>query len=110
MRMLSVAILTLAFGLTNFAAPPSRDRLDESFGPLFKAANFQKPSKGPRKGVDALRRWSTITIDASGYDHGDAREQLGPGRAARAVAITHIAMYDVVVGVHGKFESYSGLR
>lgn len=51
--------------------------------------------------VDSLRFWNTIAVDASGLDHTppaagetrDWREQLGPGRSSRAMAIVHIAMF-----------------
>ena len=49
----------------------------------------------------AILRWNSISIDASGLDHtpvapGENRvfgEQVGPCRAARAVAIVHIAIF-----------------
>src|SRR6266487_1123923 len=58
--------------------------------------------RGPVKGLEAVRRWNQIAIDASGLDHtppgpGENRifkQQLGPGRASRAMAIVHIAMFD----------------
>lgn len=68
------------------------------------------PSFGVPKGLDSIRRWNRISIDASGYDHATAREQLGPGRASRAIAIVHIAMFDAIVAVSGHYESYTGLR
>jgi hypothetical protein len=62
------------------------------------------------KGLNSVLRWSRIANDASGYDHATAREQLGPGRASRAIAIAHIAMFDAVAAVTGRYESYTGLR
>ena len=68
-------------------------------------------------GVDSVRYWNQIAIDASGLDHtpvapGEDRvfgEQLGPGRASRAMAIVHIAMFDAVNAIDGGYESYTGL-
>jgi hypothetical protein len=50
-------------------------------------------------GVDLVRRWNSIAINASGLDHtpvapGENRvfgEQHGPGRSSRAMVIVHIA-------------------
>src|SRR5262249_31512050 len=66
----------------------------------------------------SVRRWNQISIDASGLDHtpvapGENRvfgEQLGPCRAARAMAIVHIAMFDTVNAVFEEFRSYTGLK
>jgi hypothetical protein len=65
--------------------------------------------KGPNSGLDTVLRWNGIAIDASGYDHAHAREQFGPGRAARAMAIVHIAIFDAANAVAGGFESYEGI-
>jgi hypothetical protein len=67
--------------------------------------------------ADRLRRWNQIAIDASGLDHtpvqpGETRvfgEQLGPGRAARAMAIIHIAIADSVSSVRGGFRRYTNI-
>jgi hypothetical protein len=68
-------------------------------------------------GREAVRRWNQIAIDASGLDHtpvvpGEDRdfgEQLGPGRASRAIAIVHIAIFDAVNAIVGGYQSYTGL-
>jgi hypothetical protein len=65
-----------------------------------------------------LLRWNEIAIDASGLDHtpvapGEDRvfgENLGPGRASRAMAIVHIAMFDALNAIRGGWQSYTGLR
>jgi membrane-associated phospholipid phosphatase len=62
-----------------------------------------------------IHHWNQIAIDASGLDHtpvapGDTRvfgEQLGPGRAARAMAIVHIAVFDAMNAIEGGYESYT---
>jgi hypothetical protein len=55
-------------------------------------------------------RWNQIAIDASGADHAGLGEQIGPGRASRAMAIVHIAMFDALNAAVGGYESYTGLR
>lgn len=63
-----------------------------------------------------LIRWNGISIDASGLDHtpvapGENRvfgEQVGPCRAARAIAIVHIAMFESLNSIVGGFKSYVG--
>jgi len=117
MKTISIFFLTLA--LSAFAAGPT-DGLRDTFGPLYKAAPqlAVSPRHGPRKGLDAVRRWNEIANNASGLDHtpvapGENRvfgEQLGPCRASRAMAIVHIAMFDVVNSVVGEYESYTGVR
>jgi hypothetical protein len=88
------------------------DNLQQTFGPNYDAAaNLDaSPRNGPRNDIDTVRRWNRIAIDASGLDHAGAREQLGPGRASRALAIVHIAMFDTIVAVVGEYQSYTGVR
>jgi len=69
-------------------------------------------------GLESILRWNQIAIDASGFDHtpvapGENRifgEQLGPGRASRAMAIVHIAIFDALNAIVGGYRSYTGLR
>ncbi len=64
-----------------------------------------------------LVHWNGIAIDASGVDHtpvapGEVRtfgEQLGPGRASRAMAIVHIAIFDAVNAIYQDWQSYTGI-
>src|SRR5437773_2657471 len=68
-------------------------------------------------GVDSVRYWNEIAINASGLDHtpvavGENRvfgEQLGPGRSSRAMAIVHIAIFEAVNAIDGGCQSYTGL-
>src|SRR5215471_16819872 len=68
-------------------------------------------------GIETIRRWNEIAVDASGLDHtpvspGDPRvagEQFGPTRASRAMAIVHIAMFDSVNAIVGGYQSYTGV-
>src|SRR6266478_537856 len=107
---LVLSVLTLAFG-TNHG-------FNEVFGPLFHPASNISPLVGPRHGLDSLRRWNQIAIDATGLDHtpvapGENRvfgEQLGPGRSSRAMAIVHIAIFDAINAMTGQYQSYTGIE
>src|SRR5947208_11187033 len=111
--------LFLCLSLSAFAGG-SADSLHDALGPLYEATPHlsASPRSGPRKGLDSVRRWNEIAINASGLDHtplaaGENRvfgEQFGPCRSSRAVAIVHIAMFDTVNSVVGEYESYSGVR
>src|SRR5262249_51229505 len=65
-----------------------------------------------------LHHWNHISVDASGLDHtpvapGENRvfgEQLGPCRAARAMAIVHIAIFEAINSIVGGYKSYVGLE
>jgi hypothetical protein len=67
--------------------------------------------------VDRLHHWNEVAINVSGLDHtpvlpGESRvfgEQLGPGRASRAMAIVHIAIFEAVHAITGGYQSYIGL-
>lgn len=119
MKKLPLVLLTLA--LPVFADSPSSGH-QEFFGPLYQlqpAARAQATGKeAPPKPLDAVLRWNKIALNASGLDHtpvamGEARvfgEQLGPCRAARAMAIVHIAMFDAANSVDRKYESYTGIH
>src|SRR6516165_538122 len=113
--------LVLLVGLTatvlSFAAVLD-NRFNAAFGPLFHPGHNVSPLVGPRHGLDSLHRWNLIAINASGLDHtpvapGENRvfgEQLGPGRASRAMAIVHIAMFDALDAVAGGYTSYTGTQ
>src|SRR5262245_15196401 len=113
----SIVSLTVAF--CAFAGG-SADAYGQALGPLFQAApNLEvSPQHGPQAGLDTIRRWNQIAVDASGLDHTPPapgenrvfREQLGPGRASRAMAIVHIAMFDALNAVIGDYRSYTGVR
>jgi membrane-associated phospholipid phosphatase len=75
-----------------------------------------RPTRRGAETLNRLRYWNEVAIDASGLDHtpvkpGENRvfgEQLGPGRASRAIAIVHIAIFDAVNAVAGDYRSYTG--
>ena len=71
----------------------------------------------PSSTRDRLVHWNRIAIDASGLDHtrpgpGDTwtyGQQVGPGRASRAMAIVHIAVFEAVNAIANQYNSYTGL-
>ncbi len=84
------------------------------------------PAIIPKNSFERLILWHDITLDTSAIDHTpvaagsseDPRrfaEQLGPHRAARAVAITEIAVFEAVNAIKPRykripqFKSYTGL-
>ncbi len=71
------------------------------------SAGSDGESPGP-EGVPSswVLRWNRIAVDASGFDHANAGEQLGPGKAARAMAIVHLAMFDAANGIRPAYASY----
>jgi hypothetical protein len=122
----AVACLVLSFSFAATADPndssPPPDQ--ESFlGPEFKVqpgADLKTVTRVPPRftsAADAVRYWNSVAIDASGLDHtpvqpGEQRkfgEQLGPGRAARAIAIVQIAVFDAVNAIMGGYKSYTGI-
>jgi len=103
--------------------PEASHGLQDTLGPEFHA-NPHLP-RGPSRSQPhdtsprgMLHHWNRVAIDASGLDHtpvanGETRtfgEQLGPARASRAMAIVHIAVFDAVNAIAGKYQSYTGLR
>jgi len=65
----------------------------------------------------ALRHWNQIAIDTSGLDHtpvevGENRvfgHALGPGRASKAMAIVHVAIFEATNAIGRGHASYVGL-
>lgn len=97
-------------------------RVDDVWGPRYSvqaqpSALSSRPLVFGTIPTTGVRRWNQIAIDASGLDHtpvalGENRvfgEQLGPCRASRAMAIVHIAIFEVVNAIAGGYQSYTGL-
>jgi hypothetical protein len=92
---------------------------NEYYGPRFRSAPESQilAKQRPVQGDDAIRYWNRVACDASGLDHtpvapGENRvfgEQLGPGRAARAMAIVHIAVFDAVNAIVGGYQGYTSM-
>lgn len=115
-RALALGLTTLAMtALTSFAQSPAGVR--DYLGPQFSSQPNAPKKNAAAKGnpVEVLRHWNATAVDASGLDHtpvapGDPRifgEQLGPARAARAMAIVHIAMFEAANAFEGKYRFYT---
>src|SRR6266852_4974180 len=107
---LTVTILTLGLAASAWAGEVSGDPRD-LLGPLYDATSQfpGAPSHRPRPSLDSVRHWNEIAIDASGIDHSLVREQFGPTRASRAMAIVHVAVFEAVNAIAGGYRSYAGL-
>jgi hypothetical protein len=91
----------------------------DALGPRYDVAPQLREAQRirPRPGLDSVHHWNEVAINASGLDHtpvapGENRvfgEQFGPGRASRAMAIAHIAIFDTVNAIVGGYQSYTGL-
>ncbi|HEY2574570.1 MAG TPA: phosphatase PAP2 family protein [Verrucomicrobiaceae bacterium] len=110
-----LVLAVIGASLNLMGEPP--DPFGGTLGPHYKPQDHFKSKHGPRKGLDAVRLWNQIAIDAAGLDHtpvapGDPRkfgENLGPGRSARAMAIVHVAIFDTVNAVFGGYKSFTDL-
>jgi hypothetical protein len=106
------AILFIVFfvlaGSAHGAATSQRD----AWGPRFQdGTGFNHGMKPrPRFGLDAVRRWNDMALDANAVDHARmAPEQVGPLRTSRAFAIVHIAIFDAVNAIAGGYRGYTPL-
>ncbi len=92
-------------------------------GPHFDAppphleAPRHRPMRHGAGTLERLRYWNEIALNANALDHtpiavGENRvfgEQVGPGRTSRALSIVHIAIFDAVNAIDGRYQSYSGI-
>jgi len=96
-----------------FSNPTYAISLSDFFGPRFSSQKNTPVVQAPKNAVDSIHRWNQIAIDASGLDHTPGTPafgyQLGPGRASRAMAIVHIAIFDSANAVLGGYQSYTGI-
>jgi hypothetical protein len=115
-----IAALCAVITTTAAGAADSPRNLKDYLGPQYEASSQAQPlTEQPpahfTNPADRLRHWNQVAIDASGLDHtpvqpGEDRvfgEQLGPGRAGRAMAIVHIAIADAVASIKGGFRRYT---
>ena len=106
----------LALSVSCFAQTPGDSKggfdIGKYLGPRFQPdpQHFPGLKPSPRRHLSSIHRWNEIAVDASGADHAGAREQLGPGRASRAIAIVHIAMFDAINAVVRRYESYAEIK
>ncbi len=116
-----VIILTLAILLAGLTVPvgaqkKSSNGAKDYWGPQYKAQRTPGLQQAKTKSLNQLLRWNDIAIDASGLDHtpvepGENRifgEQIGPGRASRAMAIVHIAMFEALNAITGDLRKLHG--
>lgn len=125
-KVIFASVLVACMGAAVAAAPghlPGYRAAADFWGSryiLSKAA--PPPVTGPanqteRGAIQRLRHWNQTAIDASGLDHtpvapGENRvfgEQVGPVRAARAIAIVQIAVFEAVNSIDGHCRSYLGM-
>jgi hypothetical protein len=116
-----LALFTLSLAVPAWAGGFSGG-VDDALGPRYHAAPqlHAAPRHLPRHEIGPMARlhhWNEVAINTSGLDHtpvapGENRvfgEQLGPGRASRAMAIVHIAIFDAVNAIVGGYQSYADL-
>src|SRR3989440_8631865 len=109
-------LLLFTISSTAFARGPA-GTFPQAYGPLFRPQS-DVTNNAKKFANEPVHHWNQIAIDATGLDHtpvapGENRtfgEQLGPGRASRAMAIVHIAIFDAVNAVLGKYQSYTGIQ
>ena len=88
--------------------------VENTWGPQYSAPRksllpLKHPFRPGNSATARLRHWNEVAINATGFDHALFREQLGPGRSSRAMAIVHIAIFEALNAIDGKYESYLGL-
>src|SRR6266700_4293479 len=118
----AVALVVCALLATGVQAQGFRHGVQDTLGPLYRDNPYaqradRRPSSHDTSPRGMVRHWNEVAIDASGLDHtpvadGETRvfgEQLGPARASRAMAIVHIAIFDAVNAISGRYRSYTGL-
>jgi hypothetical protein len=111
----ALGLLTLSLGMVAWAGPFSGE-IERVWGPRYTLNRAPDTARRPER-RDAVHRWNRIAVDASGLDHtppapGENRvfgQQVGPGRASRAMAIVHIAIFDAVNAIFGGYRSYAGI-
>jgi len=120
-RSLAASLVALTAGLAALASAGGfLHEVDDLWGPGHALrSNVAPPSRrcssNPLGSIRPVRHWNEIAINATGLDHtpvapGETRvfgEELGPGRSSRAMAIVHIAIFDAVNAIAGRYTSYT---
>jgi hypothetical protein len=114
-------ILVVSLTISVWAQEASR-KTQDVWGPNYQTqqqAHEQSRRSRDQRGdtLSRLRHWNEVAINSSGLDHtpvapGENRvfgEQVGPGRASRAIAIVHIAIFDAINAIVGKYRGYTRL-
>jgi len=110
-------LLSFIIASGTYASGPAGN-FRQAYGPFFHPQPPNNANNTQRFANEPVHRWNKIAIDATGLDHtavapGEHRtfgEQLGPGRASRAMAIVHIAIFDTINAALGKYQSYTGIQ
>lgn len=111
--------LLLFFSISSVAlAVGPAGNFRQAYGPLFQPQLPNNTQEAKKFATEPVHRWNKIAVDATGLDHtpvaaGEHRtfgEQLGPGRASRAMAIVHIAIFDAINAAQGKYQSFTGIQ
>ena len=97
----------------------ARTTTDDNGGARCRSTRGRRSTTPPRPAntLERLRHWNHVAIDATGLDHAPAGvgaphtfgHHLGPGRSSRAMAIVHIAVFEVVNAIDRRYESYLGV-
>src|SRR4030095_7595003 len=116
-------VITLAITAAAIFAQQQSRTTESIWGPRYRALQQIRPTerhpfRHGNNSLNRLKHWNEVAVDSSGLDHtpvapGENRvfgEQVGPGRSSRSMAIVHIAIFDAINAIEGKFESYSNLR
>src|SRR5437762_2837825 len=113
---MKLAILILLSLSASALAHSSVGSFSGAYGPRFHRSESATPQRAAAS--EAVHRWNHVAIDATGLDHtpvapGENRvfgEQFGPGRASRAMAIVHVAIFDAIDAVTGQYQSFTGIK
>ena len=97
------------------SSSPTKQSRDSVLDATAVAEAARRGHPAPEDARARLVYWNQIAIDASGVDHtpvaaGETRvfgEQLGPGRASRALAIVHVAIFDAVNAITKEWQGYA---
>ena len=91
----------------------SRVRLSESAARCkqrhhSRRVRFEQLETRAMMSVDSILYWNDIALQTVNVDHSSAafKEQFGPTRASRALAIVSVAMYDAINSIEGQYEPY----
>ena len=103
LRKLLVLLLMTPAVLSSYstAAQQKSSNAENTWVPQYKAPRksllpLKHPVRRGNRATERLRHWNEVAINASGLDHALFREQLGPGRSAKAMAIIHIAIFEAL--------------
>lgn len=125
LRKLLVVLLMTTAVLSSYstAAQQKSSSVENTWGRQYRATRksllpLKHPFRPGNSATERLRHWNEVAINASGLDHtppqsGDSHlfgHQLGPGRSSKAMAIVHIAIFEALNAIDGKYESYVGLQ